>query len=144
MQTPQDACTLECEYDAAHEPVQAISGRALDLVPPAVRDPAAALFRPAPRALSGGQPATGPPLVRKPTGPAPAGYAWDGVRGVWVDAAGKVREPKTTAPPTAAFLALSAAKKAARHAAAAPQQPVGAGEQHAAGRPIFINSNGQA
>ena len=38
-----------------------------------------------------------PAPVPKPRGPAPAGYTWDSVRGVWVDAFGKVREPKRSA-----------------------------------------------
>ena len=43
------------------------------------------------------QPGVPPALVPKPRGPAPAGYTWESARGVWVDAAGKVREAKRSA-----------------------------------------------
>lgn len=37
-----------------------------------------------------------PTLFPKPRGPAPTGYTWDAERGVWVDAAGKLREVKSS------------------------------------------------
>ena len=48
--------------------------------------------------MHGVPPPAAPPVpVPKPRGPAPTGYAWDAVRGVWVDAAGRVREVKGSA-----------------------------------------------